>query len=214
MPKSCYDFVKWEEFKTGFSCGGKLTFKHVKGGVILVETDFTIKEEKTISNIVKFDKQWYNKIKFKMNTKERGINMDFLYSLINNDGVKLLIIVIVLDTIFGILRAIKEKSLNSCIGIDGIIRKTGMLISIIFLALIDSIVNIDLIGFIPENVKNVLQFGKVGISDIFNLLFIIFEILSIFKNMILCKLPIPKKLQEFLENAMKEMTGEIKEKGE
>lgn len=140
--------------------------------------------------------------------------MDFLYSLINNDGVKLLIIVIVLDTIFGILRAIKEKSLNSCIGIDGIIRKTGMLISIIFLALIDSIVNIDLIGFIPENIKNVLQFGKVGISDIFNLLFIIFEILSIFKNMILCKLPIPKKLQEFLENAMKEMTGEIKEKGE
>lgn len=140
--------------------------------------------------------------------------MNFLYSLINNDGIKLLIIVIVLDTIFGILRAIKEKSLNSCIGIDGIIRKTGMLISIIFLALIDSIVNIDLIGFIPENVKNVLQFGKVGISDIFNLLFIIFEILSIFKNMILCKLPIPKKLQEFLENAMKEMTGEIKERGE
>lgn len=140
--------------------------------------------------------------------------MDFLYSLINNDGIKLLIIVIVLDTIFGILRAIKEKSLNSCIGIDGIIRKTGMLISIIFLALIDSIVNIDLIGFIPENVKNVLQFGKVGISDIFNLLFIVFEILSIFKNMILCKLPIPRKLQEFLENAMKEMTGEIKEKGE
>lgn len=140
--------------------------------------------------------------------------MDFLYSLINNDGIKLLIIVIVLDTIFGILRAIKEKSLNSCIGIDGIIRKTGMLISIIFLALIDSIVNIDLIGFIPENVKNVLQFGKVGISDIFNLLFIVFEILSIFKNMILCKLPIPRKLQEFLENAMKEMTREIKEKGE
>lgn len=140
--------------------------------------------------------------------------MDFLYSLINNDGIKLLIIVIVLDTIFGILRAIKEKSLNSCIGIDGIIRKTGMLISIIFLALIDSIVNIDLIGFIPENVKNVLQFGKVGISDIFNLLFIVFEILSIFKNMILCKLPIPRELQEFLENAMKEMTGEIKEKGE
>ena len=36
---------------------GKLTFKHVKGGVILVDTEFTIKEEKTIANIVKFDKQ-------------------------------------------------------------------------------------------------------------------------------------------------------------
>lgn len=56
MPKSCYDFVKWEEFKTGFSCGGKLTFKHVKGGVILAPTDFTIKEEKTIHNIVNFKK--------------------------------------------------------------------------------------------------------------------------------------------------------------
>ena len=30
MPKSCYNFVSWENFKTGFSCGGKLTFKHVK----------------------------------------------------------------------------------------------------------------------------------------------------------------------------------------
>lgn len=51
MPKTCYDKVTWENFKTGFSCGGKLTFKHVKGGVKLVETDFTIKDEKFISNI-------------------------------------------------------------------------------------------------------------------------------------------------------------------
>lgn len=54
MPKNCYDFVTWENFKTGFSCGGKLTFKHVIGGVKLVETDFTIKEEKTRKNIEKF----------------------------------------------------------------------------------------------------------------------------------------------------------------
>lgn len=31
MPKGCYDYVTWENFKTGFTCGGKLTFKHVKG---------------------------------------------------------------------------------------------------------------------------------------------------------------------------------------
>jgi len=53
MPKSCYNFVKWEEFKTGFKCGGKLTFSHVKGGVILTETEFTIKEEKVKKNIEK-----------------------------------------------------------------------------------------------------------------------------------------------------------------
>lgn len=138
--------------------------------------------------------------------------MEYLQNLINNDGFKILIIVVVLDTIFGILRAIKEKKVNSAIGIDGIIRKIGMLIAISFLSIIDSIVHVDLIGFIPSNIKEALNFSSVGISDLFNVLFIIFEILSIFKNMILCNLPIPKKLQEFLENSMKEFTGEIQEK--
>ena len=54
MPESCYKYVEWEKFKTGFTCGGKLTFKHVKGGVKLVETDFTIKDEKAIYNFRKF----------------------------------------------------------------------------------------------------------------------------------------------------------------
>lgn len=137
--------------------------------------------------------------------------MEFFKILLNNDGVKILCIVIVLDTIFGILRAIKERTINSTIGIDGIIRKVGMLIAIFFLDLIDLIINIDLIGFIPETLKNYLSLGQVGVCDIFNILFIVFEILSIFKNMILCKLPIPAKFQEFLENIMKEFTGEIKE---
>ena len=48
MPKSCYKNVTWEDFKVGFTCEGKLTFKHVKGGVMLVNTDFTIKEEKNL----------------------------------------------------------------------------------------------------------------------------------------------------------------------
>lgn len=43
LPKDCYKYVEWEKFKEGFTCGGKLTFKHVKGGVKLVETDFTLK---------------------------------------------------------------------------------------------------------------------------------------------------------------------------
>lgn len=138
--------------------------------------------------------------------------MDNFLSLLNNDGMKILIVVIVLDLILGILRAIREKSINSCIGIDGMIRKVGMLIVVVFLIIIDSIIHLDLIGFIPETLRNSLKLGKVGISYLFNILFIIFEILSIFKNMILCKLPIPKKLQVYLENVMKEFTGEIKEK--
>lgn len=138
--------------------------------------------------------------------------MESFITLINNDGMKILIIVIILDLILGILRAIREKSVNSCIGIDGMIRKVGMLIVIITLLIIDSIIHLNLIGFIPEEARKFLNWQEVGVAGVFNLLFIIFEILSIFKNMILCKLPIPKKLQTWLEKIMKEFTSEIKEK--
>ncbi len=131
--------------------------------------------------------------------------------MVHNKGVQLLIIFIVLDVIFGILRAIKERQINSTIGIDGIIRKVGMMIAICVCILIDTIVSIDLIGFIPENAKEVLGLSKVGISDLFNILYIVFEILSIFKNMYKCKLPLPKKVQKFLEKLLKEFTSEVKE---
>lgn len=43
MPKACYEFVTWENFHEGATYGGKLQPKHVKGGIILKEIDFTIK---------------------------------------------------------------------------------------------------------------------------------------------------------------------------
>ena len=46
MPQSCYKYVTWDTFKTGFTCRGKLTYKSVKGGTKLVETEFTIKDDK------------------------------------------------------------------------------------------------------------------------------------------------------------------------
>ena len=53
MPKECYKYVEWEKFKQGFTCKGKLTPKHVKGGVKLVETDFTIKHDKKLKKNIK-----------------------------------------------------------------------------------------------------------------------------------------------------------------
>ena len=140
--------------------------------------------------------------------------MQFISYLLNNGAVKVLIVFVVLDTIFGILRAMREKSINSAIGIDGIIRKVGMLISILFLSLVDYITSINLIGFIPSQIREFVGIETIGISALFNLLFIIFEALSVLKNMVLCKLPIPKKLQQKLEEIFNEFTGEIKEKKE
>lgn len=128
----------------------------------------------------------------------------------NTTGTKLLLLIIVMDIVFGVIRAIKERKVNSTIGIDGMIRKVAMITAMIFLIGIDLLIPIDLIGFIPEPVKDYLNFDRVGIDSLFSILFITFESLSVLKNMIKCELPIPQKLQDFLEKIMTEYTDELK----
>lgn len=128
----------------------------------------------------------------------------------NTTGTKLLLLIIVMDIAFGVIRAIKERKVNSTIGIDGMIRKVAMITAMLFLIGIDLLIPIDLIGFIPEPVKDYLNFNRVGIDSLFSILFITFESLSVLKNMIKCELPIPQKLQDFLEKIMAEYTDELK----
>ena len=49
--------------------------------------------------------------------------MQFFNIIEKSSGFKVLFICVFLDTIFGVLRAIKEKKVNSNVGIDGLIRK-------------------------------------------------------------------------------------------
>ena len=44
MPEQCYQFVTWENFHEGQRYAGKLQPKHVKGGIVLMDIDFTIKK--------------------------------------------------------------------------------------------------------------------------------------------------------------------------
>lgn len=46
-----------KHLKQDLHVGGKLTFKHVKGGVKLVETDFTIKDDTLLKSIKDLDKK-------------------------------------------------------------------------------------------------------------------------------------------------------------
>lgn len=136
--------------------------------------------------------------------------MTVIYNnLKNNSSCKLLCILLLADVIFGILRAIKEKKVNSTIGIDGMIRKTAMLLSVLFMTAIDSIIQFNLIGFIPEQIKSALNLDYIGFNDLFNFLYIVFEFLSVLKNMIKCKLPIPKKFQKWLEDILQKYTNEL-----
>lgn len=129
--------------------------------------------------------------------------------LFNNKLIQVLVIFIVLDVIFGILGSIKQKKTNSTIGIDGIIRKIGMLFSIAGCVILDKVVEIDLVFFLPEQIKN--YFGSVGIASLFAIIYCLFETLSIFKNMMRCKIPLPKKLKKYIEKLLEEFTNEVKE---
>lgn len=45
LPDDLYSQVTFDNFKEGFTAHGKLTYKHVIGGVKLIETDYTIKSD-------------------------------------------------------------------------------------------------------------------------------------------------------------------------
>ena len=135
-----------------------------------------------------------------------------LQDLIHNKLVLVLGIFIVLDTFLGCLRAIKEKKWNSCFGINGLLRKVGMIGSIVLLLAVDCIFNTDFIGFIPEDIKKYIGGVEIGIASLFALLFMLYEGTSIMKNMVLCGLPIPAKLNSFVSGILENFTTELENK--
>ena len=136
--------------------------------------------------------------------------MDKIITLLSsNSFVKILLIAIALDTILGVLRAIKEHKFNSCVGIDGAIRKAGMLLSVGFLMATDVIMHINVLSMVPEEYVQILGIDKMGICEFFSLLFILYELVSILKNMTLCGLPVPTKIKKWIQKFLDDMTEEL-----
>ena len=124
---------------------------------------------------------------------------------------RLLLYTVVLDTVLGVLRAIKEHKFNSCVGIDGAVRKAAMILSVVFMAYIDTILKFNLIGFIPKTYLQVLGLPAIGIHELFCLLFVLYETVSILKNMTLCGLPVPTKVKNWIQKFLDDMTDELPE---
>ena len=132
----------------------------------------------------------------------------FIDAAAQNRVIQLVVLAIVFDTIFGVLRAVKEKKFNSCAGIDGVIRKVGMLISLVFMLAVDVLAKVNLIAFIPDSVRTYLGLTTVGVAEFFSLLYIAYEVVSILKNMTLCGLPIKgiwEKVRAFLTKYTEEL---------
>ena len=136
------------------------------------------------------------------------ITLKYMYAEAAHDKlIQLVIIAIITDTVFGMLRAIKDHDFNSCVGINGAIRKCAMILSIILLVIIDYITQFNLIGFLPEEVRRF--FGEsIGISEFFEILFLTYEVVSILKNMVLCGLPV-KKVWLYVKMFLSKYTDEL-----
>lgn len=135
----------------------------------------------------------------------------YVAALYGNIFVVALGIAICADMIFGSLRAIKYRRWNSSVGIDGGIRKVGMAAAVLLLTLVDMLLNVNLIGWVDAEVSAFLSAAgivKLGITELFAFLFVLYEATSILKNMLLCGLPIPHGLRDKAAKWLERMTDE------
>ena len=141
-----------------------------------------------------------------------GIVEKIILTLANNKIIQLVVISVVMDTIFGIIRAVKEHRFNSCFGIDGAIRKISMIVSIVLLGIVDVLIHINLIGFLPGEVKAWMSanmdISSIGIAEFFGVLYLLYETVSILKNMALCGLPV-RGVWLKVRNALQKYTNEL-----
>lgn len=135
-----------------------------------------------------------------------------IQTLINNTSnstiVKIFIIALLFDVFLGSLRAIKEKNWNSTIGINGMLRKAGMVGSVVFLALADVVICFNLIAWVPDNIKQVFNLNSVGLCDLFGLMFLLYELTSVLKNAAIVGI-IGKKLSNKLQKILQKLTSEL-----
>ena len=105
-------------------------------------------------------------------------------------ALKTLLILIVLDYVTGLCKAIITKKINSLIGLKGIVKKVGYLIIVAVSVLLDEVV------------------GNTGaIRNLVIYFFVANEGISILENWGAMGLPLPKKVFEVLEQIKSEKGG-------
>ena len=138
---------------------------------------------------------------------------DLVILFSNNIFIEILMLVICADMLLGVLRAIKFRQFNSSVGIDGAIRKVAMVVSVGILMLADLLIHVNLLAFVPEEYVHYLGIQKLGVCEFFCLLFTACECLSVLKNMVLCGLPVPKKIEGWLRDFLVNMISELPAEG-
>lgn len=137
---------------------------------------------------------------------------NYINDISNNPIARLFVILLFLDVFLGSLRAIKESKWNSTVGINGMLRKAGMIGTILFLALADSVMQFNLIKSIPDEILAIMPIKKIALCEFFGIMFILYEATSSLKNMALVDMPVSKKLNKKIQEWLKKMTSELDNK--
>ena len=144
------------------------------------------------------------------------ITMDILLNYLHQHTTIIIVAVaIIFDTLLGFFLSVKDKKTYSSIGIDGMIRKASMLACVVFLVCLDYILHINIIGWLPDQILQIFKIvhmDNIGISDVFSVLFVVFELLSILKNWALMGLPMFKGVNEWIEKFLETFTEELPKK--
>lgn len=89
-----------------------------------------------------------------------------------------------------------------------------MLLSICLLMATDVVMNINMLFMMPERYVKLLGIQKLGVCEFFCILFVLYEAVSILKNMTLCGLPVPVKIKKWIQKFLEDMTTEMPEESE
>ena len=135
-----------------------------------------------------------------------------IFTAMHDDVFRLLLVLVIADLIFGGFRAIREKKFNSTTGIDGVSRKSAMLVAMVFFGLVDLTLKWNFIGMIPEKILAVLPIQTVGSMALIGIYLCMYEALSVLKNMSLSGLPLQpvwKRLSSWLAENTDEISKEV-----
>ena len=126
-------------------------------------------------------------------------------------GMTLIVFLMVCDILGGIFKAIVlKRGINSTIGTNGLIRKAGVLLALLVFIVVDSLVEVDFVSLIPDELLTVfkLEEAHIRLSHVMLCFFGLFELVSLFENLGEVGVPLPRFITRFIERLRITLEGE------
>ena len=126
-------------------------------------------------------------------------------------GMTLVVFLMICDILSGIFKAIAQKrGINSTVGTNGLIRKAGVLLALLVFIVMDSLIELNFISFIPNEVLEVLklQQSNIGLSHVMLGFFGLFALGSLFENLGEVGVPLPNFIMKSVERLKVTLEGE------